>query len=490
MRKLLLATVTTALVALAGLVIVPSAALAIGLGLGGCSGGNSFTWTGNGDGHNWSDAENWSPEEEAPPKEGDSATIQGSEEKEAEVEGATGEVCNLTVEGADAFLTSSHLTVEGDLTWEGGQGEEAASELEGTFTVGGTATLAHNLGFNDGNITSQGSLEVEGGTNLTLGDGSAKLVSNGSAEIGGGVGGLLNAGTVIQSNSASEGNDNAKLEVNGPLELGGDVESSQLDLNLGAQGSVDLDGNTWTLPGLSFSRWKGGSKVDSTGSGGIMAFTNLARLLVDGDVTVDEQALISMRGDSTLTDGGPSGSVGLLRGSGVLEWQGGSFERQLTLAPGFHTVLDAGGTHALNAEPGTLLRNEGTIDDQTGELLVEGAPARVENWGTIKVHAGATLACNSSACGAGAIDNAPGGELEVVGPAPLQPPATTVQAPVISLHNSGDIKVGQGLMLLLTNDAVANLADGGTISGGGTFRLGQEGKANVVARQRCAMARC
>ena len=289
---------------------------------------------------------------------------------------------------------------------------------------------------------------------------------------------------MIQSNSASEGDDNAKFQVNGALELDGDVESGQLDLNLGPQSSVDLGGNTWTLPGLSFSRWKGGAKVNSSSEGGIIAFTNLARLLVDGGVTVDQHALVSMRDTSTLTDGdggpGPRGSTGLLRGTGALEWQGGSFERQLTLAPGFHTVLDTGGIHTLIDEPGTLLRNEGTIDVQSGELLVDGAPARIENWGTTKVHAGATLACNSSACGPGAIDNTPGAELEVVGPAPLQPPATVVPAKVISLHNSGDIKVAKGLTLLLSNDAVANLADGGSISGGGTVRLGEEGKANVV----------
>ena len=141
MRTPLIATVATALTCFAGLAFLPSAAL----GLGGCSGGNSFTWTGEGDGHNWNDAENWNPEEEAPPKSGDTATIHGSEEKEAEVEGATGEVCDLTVEGGDSFLTSSNLEIEGDLNWEGGQGMEPASELEGNFTVDGSATLAHTL---------------------------------------------------------------------------------------------------------------------------------------------------------------------------------------------------------------------------------------------------------------------------------------------------------------------------------------------------------
>ena len=191
MRKPLIATVATALTCLAGLWLLPSGAFAIGLG---CSGGKTFTWTGEGDGHNWNDAENWNPEEEAPPKSGDTATIHGSEEKEAEVEGATGEVCELTVEGGDSFLTSSNLEIEGDLNWEGGQGMEPASELEGSFTVDGSATLAHTLALSSGTLTSQGSLEVEGGTNLTLGDGSAKIVSNGSAELGGGVGGLLAPG--------------------------------------------------------------------------------------------------------------------------------------------------------------------------------------------------------------------------------------------------------------------------------------------------------
>jgi hypothetical protein len=462
------------------------AAAAGALGLGGCSGGNSFSWTGEGDGHSWTDPENWSPEEEAPPKSGDSATIQGSEAAEAEVEGAGGEVCELTVEGSDAFLTSSNLTVEGNLTWEGGQGTHAPSELEGTFDVEGTASLSHKLALGGGTtLATEGSLEVEGGTELILADGSTKVVSNGSAEIGGGVGGLLGGQTIVASNSASEGDDNAKLQVNGSLAVEGDVESPQLDLNLGPQAAIDLEGNEWVLPGLSFSRWKGGSKVDSSSEGGVIAFNNLAELLVDGDVTIGEHALVSMRDTSTLTDGEPAlsgspGTVGLLRGAGTLEWQSGSFERQLTLAPNFHTVLDTGGIHTLINEPGTLLRNEGTLDVQSGELLVDGKPATVQNWGTTKVHAGAVLACNSSDCGAGAIDNAPGAELEVVGPAPLQPPATKVPATVISLHNSGDIRIGEGLMLQLEHDAVANLADGGTISGGGILRLGEEGKANVV----------
>ena len=231
-----------------------SGAGAIGIGIGGCSGGGkSFSWTGEGDGHNWQDAENWSPETEAPPKAGDSATIQGSEEHEAEPEGATGSICNLTVEGSDAFLTSSNLTIEGDLSWEGGQGTHAASELEGVFTVLGSSAFAHKLSFSQGTITTQGSLEVEGGTDLVLADESAKLIANGPVEAGTGPGGILGEGTHIDSNQASGGDSNAKFLVNDTLALDGDLEGAQLDLNLGPHGILDLGGHTLTLPGESFS---------------------------------------------------------------------------------------------------------------------------------------------------------------------------------------------------------------------------------------------
>jgi len=468
---------TLAVLALLAAAALPAAAL-------GCSGGHSFTWTGEGDGHSWSDAENWSPQEEAPPKSGDTAIIQGSEEAEAEVEGGTEGICDLTLEGADAFLTGTALTVEGDFTWEGGQGEEAASELEGNLTVDGSTTIGHNVILAGGKLSANGSLDVNGGTELTLADGSAEIVSSGGGDLGGGIGGLLGEGTTIQSNSSSGSDDNGKLVVNGGLQLSGDIESPHLDLELGNAGTVDLDGNTWTLPGLSFSRWKGGSEVKSSSEGGVIAFTNLAQLLVDGSVTVGEDALVSMRDTSVLTDGEPefpgepAGGQGLLRGDGTLEWQSGSLERNLTLAPEFHTVLDAEGVHEMASEPDTRLVNHGKIDVQSGELLVDSEPAKIENWGTIAVHAGATLACNS-ACRSDTIDNAPGAEIEVLGPAPLQPPATEVQAIGIGLHNNGDLRIGEGLTLLLQNDAVASLAED-TLSGGGDLRLGEEGKANVV----------
>ncbi len=464
-------------------------AWALPISIGGCSPANSFTWTGEGDGHNWNDAKNWSPEEEAPPKEGDAATIQGNEAHEAEVEGASGSVCELTVEGSDAFLTSSNLTIEGDLNWEGGEKTKAASELEGSFTVAGEASLSHKLGLSQGTITSNGSLDVEGGTDLTLSDKSATLVANGLAEIGGGVGSVLGENASISSNGASEGDDNAKFEINSGLMLAGDVESPQLDLNLGPHALVDLDGNSWTLPGLSFSRWKGGSEVKSSSAGGIIDFTNLAQLLVDGSVGVGKDALLSMQGDSTLTDGRhaftgePAGAIGQLHGEGALEWQSGSFEGQLTLAPGFQTVLDSTGTHELVNEAGTLLRNEGSMDVQQGELLVDGEPARLENWGTMKVHAGAELDCNSSACGPGALDNTPEGKLEILAqqPAiPAPPPTTTVAMNQLSFLNNGDLEIGAGRTLLVQGDGRATLAEGGIFGGGGTLRLGEQGLAHVV----------
>ena len=445
-----------------------------------CS-GKSYTWSGEGDGHSWSDEENWKPE--GVPSAEDSATITGTVLEEAEVEGGS-QICDLTVKGPDAFLTNTNMAVSGDLTWEGGQGMEPSSELEGTFTVDGSTTLAHKLGLS-GTIKSYGSLEVEGGTELTMGGGGDELIAETSASIGGGLGGVLGQSTVIQSNGASEGNANAKLHVNGALTLGGEVESSQLDLEIGPEGSVDLDGNTWSLPGLSFSRWKGGAEVKSSKAGGTIAFSNLAQLLVDGSVTVGKNTLVSMRGDSTLTDGRhafsgePSGSVGLLRGEGILEWQSGSFEGQVTLAPSFHTVLDTTAKHGVIAEAGTLLRNEGEIDEQSGELLVDGEPAEIENQSKFKVHAGAEMNCNSSACFDG-FDNTASGTLEIVAPEPQNASAFLVPMHQLGMVNGGDIKVGENQILQVNGDGKINFADGAALSGGGVLELGQEGKANVT----------
>jgi|GEM_PF-6546611 len=461
--------------------------------IGGCTPQNTFIWTGEGDGHNWNDSENWSPEEEAPPKEGDAVVIQGSEGREAEVSGAVGSVCKLTVEGPDSFLTGSRLTVEGDLTWEGGQAGGALSEIEGTFTVRGDAHLAHGLWFPGGRLTVDGKLDVEGGTELTLsgedvgGVGGSQLLAEGTVEIAGGVGGLLGAKTVIQSNDASSADDNSQLQANGAVALAGDVESSQLDLGLGPHAVLDLGGNTWTLPGLSFSRWKGGAEVKSGGDGGIVAFTNEARLLVDGGVTIGPRTLVSMQGNSTLTDGRhafpgePAGGTGLLRGEGTLEWQGGEFEGQLQLAPGFHTVIDSSATHYVADEAGTLLRNEGSIDDQAGRLEVEGDRGRIENWGTFGVHAGAVLACNGD-CPNG-LDNVPGGRLKVLPQQvvfPPPPPSTTVKLDRLELHNNGEVEIGAGRRLLAENGALATLAEGGALSGGGTLQIGDGSRAEVV----------
>lgn len=109
-QRIAIAALVIGAVGLASITGSVSGATAIGLPFGNCS-GNTFSWTGKGDGHSWSDAENWTPEAEAPPKSGDTATIQGSEAAEAEVEGGS-EVCELTIEGSDAFLTNSNLTIE------------------------------------------------------------------------------------------------------------------------------------------------------------------------------------------------------------------------------------------------------------------------------------------------------------------------------------------------------------------------------------------
>ncbi len=482
-RRPLLAVlpIALALALIAALLLTPGASA---VEIGSCTGASSVSWTGNGDGHSWDDSENWEPEEV--PSAGKSVSISGNEAEEAEVEGGHGSICSLTVSGSDAFLTGTTLTLTGGLTWEGGEHDKAASELEGKFTVEGGADLGHKLALTGEGITVEGLLEVQGGTDLTLGGAPTELVAKGSAQIGGTLGGKA----IVQSNQASGGDDNARFEAQHLVELGGDVESSQLDLLLGPSAEVDLDGHTWELPGLSFSRWQGGAQVKSSASGGTMAFSNLAELLLNGNVGVGADALISMRGSSLLGDGkvapagGPSGSTGALHGEGTLEWQAGEMQGQVQLQPGFHTVLDTTGNHRLVAEAGTLLRNEGTLTEQSGHLIVDGTPARIENWGTMRVDAGATLGCNSSDCGAAALDNTQTGAIEVLEHFPLTPPATTVRVEDMTVANNGDIEVGTGLTLLVEDGSRLTLAEFGQLLGAGEVRIGDQGSAWVVGTTR------
>jgi hypothetical protein len=450
-----------------------------------CDSGDSFSWTGGGDGTSWGDNMNWSPEDNAPPKTNDTATIGfGS------ISAPGVSVCNLTLSGSASLDTGGGLPMQvaGNLTWDGPQDPNAdPGTIVGGITVGGTAELSSRLSFTDSGpaaaFTSNGPLQVDRGTNLVIENGARdSIVVNGLATLGSGL--SLSSGPTISSNHADEGDGNARMVLNGSLDLATDASAPQLDVNMGPNGHIELGGHTLNLPGLSFSRWHGGSQVSSSSPGGVVAFTNLGELLTNGVVTVGQNALVSMQGNSVLTDGTPSfpgepsGIPGVLKGAGALEWQNGTLAGSITLAPGFRSFLDANGQRALVNVRGVRLINQGTMQIQDGELDVAGPPAEVENQGTVDVLAGSTLSCNTQC--PGAYVNDAGAKLNVKDHFALDPASSTVTLQNTGLLNNGQIDIPRGKTVLAQAGSHDVLHDGGTLTGGGTFRIGDGDTTSVI----------
>lgn len=325
------------------------------------------------------------------------------------------------------------------------------------------------------------------------------MVVNGEATIG---------TATISSNTSSEGDDNSKMLVNGAVRLNGDLSAPHLDLNLNPTAMLDLNGHSARLLG-SYSRWKGGSQVldSSAGGGGTVHVTDQGNLLVDGAVTVGMGATVSLARVSNLPDpnltdgtlfnlapGGARGGPGVLKGQGRLRWTGGSFsnlsptdggreppQASVILAPGFHTVMDGGGTRVVDAT--ARLVNQGLIEVDDGNLQVSAPPGLIDNQagGVLAACPGATLSSNNGGDPRFMLVNDAGATLSVKdhSTCPGAPASTTVKADLLNLLNNGDIHIPPAHTLLNTGSA-GTLHDGGTLSGGGTLRIGDGAQLGVI----------
>ena len=163
----LAAVVTAGL--LAGGLLVPVAAFAAG----------SETWSGNGDGHSWTDAGNWSG---GVPASGDNVTIAPTGTQTApsvtNVPDGTS-LGDLTL--TNASLAGGTVTVNGDFTWSVSTGQNvlnAPLTIEGTSAISGAGkkiTFASE--------TFDGNTEVSGTGLLETEFGGAAITNNGRFQI-------------------------------------------------------------------------------------------------------------------------------------------------------------------------------------------------------------------------------------------------------------------------------------------------------------------
>lgn len=430
--------------------------------------GSGYSWTGKGDGHSWSDSGNWDPE--GTPGSEDTADIESSG-TEVVVDGGQS-VCDLSVSGYVDLGLAGNVDISDTLQWDGDTTN--GSSIDGGNIKAGTAIIDGHTTYSGGTLTATDLLNVEG--DLTLG--GANLEADSSALVGGPL------GTTIASNQASEGDDNGKFQVNGTLSVLGDLNAPQLDLNLAKTASVDLGGHTMSLPGLSFSRWEAGAQIDSSSSGGKLDFTNLAKVLIDGTVSIGDNTDLKIDDTAELSDGtwfGP-GPGGVLKGTGELEWVNGFEAGSITLASGFRTVLDGAGTRLVTGDattPGRII-NEGNLSVVDGQFNVSGDPEYVENQGTITVKPGAVLGNSATSPNLASFENDPGATFQVEQvPGAFPPPTVTLESG--SLFNEGEVHIPFGEELLMENGSGAStLARGSTVSGGGLLRIGDNDQLVVV----------
>ncbi len=425
------------------LLIVPAAAA------------NGFNWTGDGDGHSWSDAGNWGGS--GVPQDGDSVTIGPS--KSTPLPNVTGvpaiSLKDLSFNGAG--LSGGAVTVTGTFSWDRGNvgipltidGSGSASgsnthELSAgpfivssgaTFTVSpGTTIFAPTCCVNPYQFKNFGTLIVPPSivgtatlTNFEVDDSGAIVVGPGSTlDLLGDAPGTFAAGTSVEGGGSLLLDNGTPISLTGRLSIG-----SGTTVQLGSTGETygpDLSGAASFVGNGSFV-WQGGSISGKLGVASTITTT------ITGP---DTKTLLgsASKGQGTLSVAGKT----TMSGSGQLQFPGDG-------------LLNNTGT--LSLSPGTTI----------AALTCCVSPAKLTNSGTLTVpasSAGTATVSSTAFEGAGPISIGKGSTLDLLGDAP-----STLAA---------GVAVGGGGSLALENGTPMSLAGNVSVAAGTTLRLGKSGE--------------
>jgi hypothetical protein len=396
----------------------------------------------------------------------------------------------------------SGMTVNNLLDWHAA-GETSVISGSLTLAAAGSATLtssavqltpgelifASSDGTTPAALTFAGAAGIDAGTSLSLTNNLSNIDVTGSLKLG--------PGSQIQSTVATSDDTNAQMVVTGTVSLDGNVSTSQVDLNVGATGVLDLVGYTWTDSGLSWSRWLAGALVKSTGAPGTLLVDGGAGLLIDGTVSLDSGVTLAI--DSALiTDGtyfngavnGVAGSQGTLTGAGTLDLRAAKLGGIMTLDTGFYTVATTTGSRLLDAfgipTSSALWVNNGTMTIKAGTFGVESSPSVMLNNGQFNVCAGVSLSGVSRAADATAMfhNDAPGtmSVLPASDPSCTGAVGTTVVDDGMNIINEGVLNVGSGMTLSLLGLNPYAFLNNSQITGGGRVETGDSTVALTVAQ--------
>jgi fibronectin-binding autotransporter adhesin len=287
--------------------------------------GESYTWTGEGNGTSWTDSCNWWPKDSCqqkyPAKEAadDTATIEGLDSGPSAVtlgENITLASLNLGKGPTGASVTGGGLTLDRGLNWTGGTLETKVN------LTGSSVGVVSGFDYKelDGEIQNGGRLFIDSGT-LNLANAS-KIDNTGTFSIAKGsrVYGLVCCLTPPTINSTGT------LAVGSSLLPGTDTATID-SVSLNVDGTVNVDG------GVLEVRWAPGRIDDGTAFTGAGTFrvTNKADMRMNGIFSAGASTKFELDSCSGNCNQASLSGTGRMNGRGQFRWKGGDVDGELTL---------------------------------------------------------------------------------------------------------------------------------------------------------------
>jgi len=433
--------------------------------------GQSYTWTGEGNGTSWTDPCNWyekdACQQKYPGSEAtdDTATIEGLEGGPSAVtlgEDLTVASLNLGRGPTGASVTGGGLTLSQGLNWSGGN-----LTTEVTMSAGsGGAIGGSDYKKLDGAIHNHGNLSLDSGI-LHLAN-AAQINNSGTFSVAKGsqVQGLVCCLTPAEINNSATG----RVEVGSFLPLPG-ADTATIDaVSFNAAGTIDVGGGVLEL------RWAPGEIAAGTRFVGDGKFrvTNKAEMFMSGTFEVLPATEFELDSCSGTCNQGVLTGTGTMDNDGFFLWKGGDVDGQLTLGAGVHTRISGPASKDLDGRIVNLGRTVFSDDDPTGLStgpLRFGQSAKFTNKFLFTADDGLEMVGIAGCCSppAATFDNA--GTFTAVGPG-----VTTIRS--MGFRAGGEVNVAEGALDL--RSGAATLPAGSKITGTGSVTL-TEGQTMTMA---------
>ena len=448
----------------------------------------TITWTGAGDGINWSDANNWDLNT-TPGSINDVIIPSGFTSRINATFGVNAVVVqnNAILEWNSTLTVTTSVTVNsgGAIEWNSGTFSNGTLDNNGLIRVLGASSKAL---INGATINNSNSMVWEGAGVLTLNDGIINNLGLIDLQIGSiiqqtGVGGIINnQGTFRKS---VDGNINSSINL--PFTNSGTIEV--LLGTLSFTNDVSLNSGTYSVLENAFLRFSGSTALDGVIASdiagqfvlsGVLTISNTVNLDIGG-AGLDIEA-ISITGGGTLVNDNTinfisASSKALIGGTtiennGTLNWLGSGIftfnDGTLNNLSGALMDLQVGstiqqtGTGGIINNEGALLKstsgsvnsnvnlpfvNTGVVDVETGILSFNSTVTFDQ--GTYRVAEGAILSSTSSTTFQNTISSDPIGQLVITGT--LQIPNTTIINFGGSGLDLGAININGGGLLINEN---------------------------------------